>query len=107
MNGKRRFYEFFVNLNWKNLTFLFDKKLVEMVKTGSGNGKFWELDLKGLIRAKRKRGKFFLSFLFLHFTFKGTIFPFIGNRNFLYFRCFFLFHTITVKHCPISHYLTI
>lgn len=25
--------------------------MVEMVKTGNGNGKFWELDLKGLIKS--------------------------------------------------------
>ena len=25
--------------------------MVEMVKTGSENGKFWELDLKGLIKS--------------------------------------------------------
>ena len=49
--------------------------MVEMVKTGSGNGKFWELDLKGLIRAKEREENFSsLSYSYILLS-KALYFP--------------------------------
>ena len=63
----------------------------EMVKTGSENGKFWELDLKGLIRAKKKTRKIFPLFPILTFYFQRHYISLYWKPQFLLLSLFLPF----------------